>query len=67
MNTKQFTELVKINGDFKSQVEAKATFNLHYKWTNSKVCQTKLAQIQSGSVVAPTAAGSTEDISDEDI
>jgi hypothetical protein len=46
--------------------EAKATFEIHYKHTASVPCQTKLAQLQGGAIVN-TAAGSTENISDDDI
>jgi len=50
-----------------ADAEAKTTFNIHYKYTNNKACQVKLAQLQGGATVPNTAAGSTEDISDEDI
>ena len=46
--------------------EAKTTFNIHYKHTANTACQQKLAQLQGGATVN-TAAGSTDDISDEDI
>jgi len=50
-----------------ADAEAKTTFNIHYKYTNNKACQVKLAQLQGGATVPNTTAGSTEDISDEDI
>ena len=46
--------------------DAKTQFEIHYKWTASKVCQTKLAQLQ-GATATNTAAGDTTEIADEDI
>jgi len=50
-----------------ADAEAKVTFNVSYKWANNKACQAKLAQLQGGSTVPNTSAGSTEEISSDDI
>lgn len=52
------------------EAEARNTFNIHYKWTASVACQTKLAQLSGGASTTSATVNqvaASQEIADDDI